>query len=445
MLDRFRASRIPAGWVWRFALAVLITAVAVAAFRSGVGVSAREGVEAAGLATQLYYAIGLFVLGGLDLGLPTGGPAWANTMLWGAYFVAPALTAGALAEALLRVWNPTWWRLRGLKDHVAVVGMGQIGTLYLEGMRRTDPKRRVLVVDRKANNVNAVNAQTRHRAVFLNGDIGTQATRDAMRLDRAAGVVLTTGSDLVNLEASTDILREHPRLAGRVVSHVADVAMERTIAGLNSGPLDPEVTAPKASGHTLSRQMLFNGHRIAADEMVKRRLSPRFHATAFPDMVVIAGFGRFGQTILELLQSHSAGEFSTVLIIDRVAHLRRRQFEQHVGVQGDYRLETLEANMADPETWTKVNQILSEAAPDPQQRSAIFILGTDDDPLNLRTAMTLRRLSKNDYIVVRCFSDSSLTRQFSREGDFEVFGVSSLLRDALGQRHEDWFGGSDSR
>lgn len=424
---------------------MLVTAIAIAAFRSGVGVSDRVGVESAGWATQLYYAIGLFVLGGLDLGVPSGGPVWAHIMLWGAYFAAPMITAGALAEALLRVWNPRWWRFRGLRGHVAVVGMGQIGTLYLEGMRRIDPKRRVLMVDSRTDNVNVVNAQARHGALFLNGDIGNLATREAMRLNRAAGVVMATGSDLVNLEASTDILATHPHLAGRVISHVADAAMERTILARQAAtdplaPTEVDERSPPVSSH-----VLFNAHRIAADELVNRRLSVRFDATESPDLVVIAGFGRFGQTILELLQVNAAGEFATVLIIDRAAHVRRRQFEHHVGKQGDYTLETLEANIADPETWSQVDRFLTEATEGPAAKSVAFVLGTDDDPLNLRTAMTLRHLRRDAYIVVRCFSDSSLTRQLSREGDFEVFGVSALLQDALGKRHLEWFGRSSGR
>ena len=103
-------------------------------------------------------------------------------------------------------------------------------------------------------------------------------------------------------------------------------------------------------------------------------------------------------------------------------------------------LETLEANMADPETWTEVDRFLAGVTSGSVAKSVAFVLGTDDDPLNLRTAMTLRQLREDAYIVVRCFSDSSLTRQLSREGDFEVFGVSALLRDALAKRHKEWFG-----
>ena len=46
---------------------------------------------------------------------------------------------------------------------------------------------------------------------------------------------------------------------------------------------------------------------------------PQFHETHARDVVVLAGFGRFGQTILEELQHSAIDEMDTVAIIDRDA------------------------------------------------------------------------------------------------------------------------------
>ncbi len=57
--------------------ALLVLALAVLAFRNGVNVSDRGDIPDDVFFVQLYYAIGLFALGGMDLGMPTGGPrAW---------------------------------------------------------------------------------------------------------------------------------------------------------------------------------------------------------------------------------------------------------------------------------------------------------------------------------------------------------------------------------
>ncbi len=440
MPSRTRPPRFPTGLAWRLSLAVLVTLFAILAFRMGVEVSDRPGIPGARLATQLYYAIGLFVLGGLDLGVPVEGPVVGRDLLWTAYFAAPLLTAGALIESLLHIWNPRWWRLKGLRDHIVIAGMGEIGRLYLEALRDVDPRRRVLVVDVLSDHVNVIGAVNRHEALFLSGDIRNQSTIEALRLHRARGVVLTTGSDLVNLEAATDILGGHPRLADRIVAHVSDGALERSVVGGGG-------QEASRNGATLSGRRLFNAHRIAADELVHRRLVPRFEETRLADVVVLAGFGRFGQTILEMLMSEAPDEFSTVLILDRVAEMRRRQFDEHAGQAVTHQLLTLERDLHDPGTWAEVEDIIEGLGadpgdgpqPDPERRSAIFVLGTDDDPLNLRSAMTLRRRSPGAHIVVRCFHDSSLTDHLAEQGGFDVFGVSTLLRDALADYHRQWF------
>ena len=56
-----------------------------------MGVSERDLADA-GILTRAYYTLGLFFLGGLDLGTPVGGPEAARTVLWLAYFAAPLIT-----------------------------------------------------------------------------------------------------------------------------------------------------------------------------------------------------------------------------------------------------------------------------------------------------------------------------------------------------------------
>ena len=61
-----------------------------------------------------------------DLGTPNGGPPFAQAMVWLAYFGAPILTASTVVEAMLRMLAPQSWQLRRLKDHIVVVGDGDL-------------------------------------------------------------------------------------------------------------------------------------------------------------------------------------------------------------------------------------------------------------------------------------------------------------------------------
>ena len=115
------------------------------AFANGVALTERPDVTQAPALEQIYYILGLFVVGGLDLGMPVGGPLWANTMLWIAFFGAPLLTASALVEAVLRVLNPQQWLLRNLQDHVVIFGSGELTISYLRLLRRENRNCRVVV------------------------------------------------------------------------------------------------------------------------------------------------------------------------------------------------------------------------------------------------------------------------------------------------------------
>jgi voltage-gated potassium channel Kch len=168
-------------------------------------------------------------------------------------------------------------------------------------------------------------------------------------------------------------------------------------------------------------------------------LIARFEETDSPDLVVIAGFGRFGQTILELLQEHAAGEFSAAVLVDRHAESLYRQFAERVGFRSGYRCDKLQADLADPGTWDRVRAIMEEPGHGTAPAKVSIVLGTDDDRLNIRTAMLLRQKLPDAQIVARCFVDSSLTRELSVDGEFEIFGVSRLLQDALAARHRRWF------
>ena len=83
---------------WRWVTAVIVYACALLALQSGVSLSERPGVEDSGLLVKIYYSFGVFVLGGLDLGTPLGGPVAGRVLLWIAYFAGPLLAASAVIQ-----------------------------------------------------------------------------------------------------------------------------------------------------------------------------------------------------------------------------------------------------------------------------------------------------------------------------------------------------------
>ena len=64
------------GWRW---VAVALIYLGLVAFANGVGLTERPDVAKRPL-EQIYYILGLFVVGGLDLGMPVGGPMEGLTL-----------------------------------------------------------------------------------------------------------------------------------------------------------------------------------------------------------------------------------------------------------------------------------------------------------------------------------------------------------------------------
>jgi len=394
--------------------------MAMVAFESGVGVSDRGGVPEGDLLTHIYYSLGLFVLGGLDLGIPRGGPVFARALLWIAYFAAPVITTSAVLEGAVRLLKPEWLVARMSRDHVILVGVGRLGTLFLEALRDRHPRVPVLAVDLDAHRATVQQAQDRFGARFLPADVRVAATLDSLALEEARAVALLTSDDLVNLEAAWRIAERCPGL--RVIAHVADLGMRRMVDRVEHG----------------RGVSIFNSHRTAARKLYQDHLAEHFKQTDPADVVVLAGFGRFGQTILEYLHAAAGSEIGRAVIVDVAGERQARLFRAQVPGTASIPLSILERNLDDPQSWTELEAILAAHFEAAHEVEPVFVIGTDDDQLNLRSAISLRGLHPRARIFVRCTYESAFTSQIAGTMDLELLAVEGMLREALAERQKEW-------
>lgn len=395
------------GLWWRLAVVLLVLALAVTGLAAGVGLSDREGLPQASWLTRLYYSLGLFVFGGLDLGVPEGGPPWARAMLWLAFFAAPAITTSAVLEGLLLIVQPEAWRLRRLRGHVVIGGCGRLALLYLERLRDRHPNLPVVLVERRPENPQSQAVSERPRTLVIYGDVASEAVLDSLRLDKARGVALLTGDDYANLDAASRVCRIRPGLCAHTLVHVSDIRLLRVIERTE----------------ILAEVVKFNSYRTAAQHVVESTLLPHFRLTEnIPDTVVLAGFGRFGQTVLDELQQRAAGLFETVVVIDLEASHLVLVFAEQVGFGDGYRHEVIEADVRHPGTWQDVQERIGETSTRP-----VYVIGCGVDGTNIRTALWLSGELSEAKIVARVFDRSSFTAQISKESGFEIVAMAELL------------------
>jgi Trk K+ transport system NAD-binding subunit len=401
---------------WRSLLLVLVFAVGFTAFSLGVSPRDRLYVGDSDVLTRAYYTIGLFVLGGLDLGVPVGGPPLARALLWLTYFVAPAITASAVIEGLLRAIRPRFWAVRSLRDHIVIAGCGKLTMQYLARLREEYPRKGVVIVEQRMDAPNVDAARDIYGALVVAGDVTNDVVLSVLRLELAERVLLLTGDDFTNLDAAAKIIALAPSMTKRIVVHVGDLHFARVLAHT------------RMSAHVT----IFNTHEIAAVHLVRHQLLAHFQRTEPLDAVVIAGFGRFGQTVLDSLQKEAAGKFDRVVLIDLECKRRAELFDEQVGFSGGYRRDFFDADLRDPEVWRTL-----AADCDFSQGEPAFVIGSGDDGANVHTALWLQKKYPNAFVVARSFRRSSFAEEISKEAGFEVFSVADLVTRSI---PDGWLG-----
>lgn len=395
---------------WRWPVALIFFLLAFGGLLSGVSLSERPEVIHSDILTKAYYSLGLFVVGGLDLGTPTGGSLLGRIALWLAYFGAPMLTASAVIEAVITMVSPNRWQLRRLHDHVVIVGTGGLTTSYLRVLRKQAPDVSVVVVDDAIEFVREQELRQTFNVNVITGDITHDFLLRALRLDKAIRVVLLGEDDFQSYEAASKILRQYPHLESKIVLHCHRLRFMRAM----------QETA-------VAKQTInFNLYNIAAAGLVRDHLIGHFRKTESRDVVVLAGFGRFGQTVLEELQKHAANEIATVGIIDIDADRRVLVADEQRQMRENYRREVFQGDIAHPEVWQNLgNSIdLSEGEP-------TLIIGTGRADENLRTALWLKQNYPNTVIFARTNDKSELALEVGAEHNINCFSIKQLIEDNI--------------
>ena len=348
---------------WRWVAAATVFACGFVGFSGGVELSATDNVERANAFTRAYYTLGLFVVGGLDIGIPVRGPWWAMTMLWFAYFGAPLLTATAVIETIFHLMAPTRWQFRNLRDHIVVYGSSDQTLSYLRLLKKRSPRQRVVVVDNEFDPIREQELIETYGATPVVGDLTHEYLLDQLRIQHARRVILLGHNDFQAFEAATRILEMAPHLDQEVVLHIHNLRFMRSV----------QDTA------LVQKCVTFNTYNVAATAFVHGELVNHFARTVEKDTVVLAGFGRFGQSVLEELYVHAADAIRRVAVIDRDADRRILVVDEQQRVRTDDERSVFEGDISHPRVWEELAKQI-----DLSEDSPTIVLGTGQEQDNLR-------------------------------------------------------------
>lgn len=395
---------------WRWPAAVILFMCAFWGLMMGVSLSERPDIQFADPLTKAYYSLGLFVMGGLDLGTPQGGPAVGRWLLWLSYFGSPMLAASTIIEAVIKTISPFKWRFRRFRNHIIVSGSGELTVSYLKEMRQASPKTPLLIIDNHIEPFREEEFKRRYNATVIAGDITRSYFLSKLSLNSAKKVVLLGADNFQNYEAAHKILQLEPSLENNIIIHCNSIRFMRSMA-------DSSVAQKSIS---------FNSFQLAASALVQHHLLFHFVETEPKDVVVIAGFGLFGQTILEELQHTAQKEIDTIAIIGVDAKRRIQVVDEQLQLNNFCRREIFEGNISHPEVWQQLRDKVDLANTQP-----IIILCTDSVEDNFRTSLWLKRKHPDAMIVARSYLPSKFAENVSDQYNILNVSIDQLVRENL--------------
>ena len=147
-------------------------------------------------------------------------------------------------------------------------------------------------------------------------------------------------------------------------------------------------------------------------------------------MVVIAGFGLFGQSVLEELSQYAKKEIDTIAIISKDAHRRVLVVDEQLKLTDFAKRVILEGNISDPEIWDKLCQNVDLESSEP-----IIILGTGSAEENLRAALWLKDKYPNALIIARSHQPSQFAQEIGQQYNINSVSITQLVKENF---PEDW-------
>lgn len=401
---------------WRSLGALFFFSCALAAFHMGVAVSERPSVIDGSILAQVYYSLSLFVLGGVDLGMPTGGTALGRFLMWLAYFGAPILAASTIIDALLRALAPQGWQLRRIKNHIIVVGASELTLSYLRVLRKHDTDTSVIVVSKQLEKSTVEELEQGFDATVIIGDITHEFFIKQLQLEHVKKVLLLGNDSLRSYEAASNILNLFPNIGEKVVIHCGNLRFMRAMA----------------TSRVARECQTFNTYHLAALGLVHNHLLKHFKETQPKDVVILAGFGRFGQTILEELQDKASEELDTVVIVDKDAHRRVMVADEQMEFSGNYHRALFEGDISHPDVWRKLQTEANLGV-----RDTVVVLGTGREEDNLRTALWIRNKYPRTKVIARSSKESRFATEVAEEHDLVSISITQLVEENI---PKDWLG-----
>lgn len=371
-------------------------------------------VPAASFWYNLYLSLQLFTLESGSVPAPI--PITLNI----ARFLAPVVSAWALVKTLILLFGDRIrsLRLRRLRDHVVVCGLGRRGTQLVRDFRASGERVVAIECDDEGSGARTC------RALGASVLIGSATEPDILRkacVERAAHVIAVTGDDGTNAGIA---VRVYQRVLDREFGIEGTVRCSIQVVDLRLATLLQHHHVLAETRSCFEAQVFNSYHTIARQLLGEHPLDYERIGPADPRQVhlIIVGFGEMGESLA--LQAARIGCFANgrklrLTAIDREAAVRERDFlGDHPQVRELLEIDFIAGDVRDPALLERMRDWAD--ASDTITSIAVCL---DDDSRSLSCALgVLSRLRNKETPLLVRMSDS--------------IGLATLLEDEYGD--ETW-------
>jgi len=343
--------------VFVFFTTILIIAISLYSFNNGIVVSSNPHIGSDGFPAQLYYAISLFFLNGLDIGMPIGGSNILRNIFLVCYFIAPLMTAITIIEAIILSVNPPKLK-RKPKGHIIFVGSGNL-TLKEVKMLKDE---KIIIIDKAKNHKNKEELKSLV-AEYIIGDIKDSIIQKRINITEAKKIYLFTDKDEVNINTALVLKND------KIIVRAEDLEMIEMFK---------------------DRLNIRSVHIVEASNLIK------YSDLLTKSKIVIYGFGRFGQNILSQLSMNKDSALKEVILVDSEISRQWGVFRYQLDAKVNFEYTLIEKDQLD---YSVLNDVENKLKLD--KDSAVVFCISYDNYNNIKTANIFRKYYKEPSIYIR--------------------------------------------
>ena len=387
--------------LYRLLPTLLVFILALIAFNHGVYLEGKLNICTDTIFVQIYYTIGLFLLAGIDFGMPLGGTEFYRILLYIAYFLAPLITVFTVIEAVVRSINPTIFK-KSFKNHIVIVGAGKLAiaemNFYKSGTYNKDcPFENmnwkeiadkwddipIILVEKDANNNNLEYFREYKNIKIIIGDITHSSILCQLNIKDAIAFWIFTNKDIINVNFALRLKTEYGILAKNILVRLEDDEIRQNIYR-------------KELKYGVEEFRYISVHKILSNVFLFRYIESILNFKT----VVIYGFGRFGQNILEIIIRNNS-LLEQLVIVDPEAKMKFHNWLYRKKLQNP--AYTTQLKTTTYNTKQEDSQILNIIKEQSLEESKIgFIMCANlSNNQNIKTAINIAESFKKSMVFLR--------------------------------------------